>query len=150
MSRKKNFSGPAPHAKPTSVLMAEQAKQKRADAAFDEMMNELPKFLDPDAALIAKAERIAAQQKRDRKLAWAKGILSAQEHSRDGGQRRPIPKEIRYAVFNRDGGRCVECGSNFDLHFDHVIPLAMGGGSTVENLQLLCADCNLRKGATLG
>ena len=52
-------------------------------------------------------------------------------------------------MFARDGGRCVECGSDFELQYDHLIPLALGGGSGVDNLQLLCADCNRRKGAAL-
>jgi hypothetical protein len=48
---------------------------------------------------------------------------------------------VRRAVFERDGGKCVECGSTFDLQYDHVIPVALGGATTVENLQLLCGDC---------
>jgi 5-methylcytosine-specific restriction endonuclease McrA len=57
---------------------------------------------------------------------------------------------VKVAVWQRDAGRCVECGSQEDLEFDHVIPLAMGGSNTERNLQLLCAACNRRKGATLG
>jgi 5-methylcytosine-specific restriction endonuclease McrA len=65
-------------------------------------------------------------------------------------ERAPIPRTVRLAVFERDGGRCVECGSRFDIQYDHVIPVALGGASTAENLQILCAPCNQAKGATLG
>ena len=68
---------------------------------------------------------------------------------RPQGQRQPIPREVRRAVFERDSGQCVECSSKFDLQYDHVIPVALGGATTVDNLQLLCGECNRLKGADL-
>jgi 5-methylcytosine-specific restriction endonuclease McrA len=64
--------------------------------------------------------------------------------------RRATTKAMRLAVWERDGGRCVECGSRFDLQYDHIIPLALGGAHTVENLQILCSTCNQKKGVSLG
>ncbi len=60
--------------------------------------------------------------------------------------RRIIPTAIKVAVWNRDRGQCVECGSTDDLHFDHILPYAKGGTSMrVDNVQLLCARHNLQK-----
>jgi 5-methylcytosine-specific restriction endonuclease McrA len=59
--------------------------------------------------------------------------------------RTPIPTDLRRVVFELDGGKWVECGGRFDLQYDHILPVALGGGTTVENLQLLCADCNRSK-----
>jgi 5-methylcytosine-specific restriction endonuclease McrA len=65
-------------------------------------------------------------------------------------RREPVSREVRLAVFERDGGKCVQCGSNVDIQYDHIIPFSMGGATTVENLQILCATCNQQKGDTLG
>jgi hypothetical protein len=65
-------------------------------------------------------------------------------------RREPIPRALRLAVFERDGGRCADCGATFELQFDHVIPVSLGGATTAANLQVLCGDCNRRKGASPG
>ena len=66
-------------------------------------------------------------------------------------RRRVIPGWVKLAVWNRDGGRCVECGAADDLHFDHVLPYSRGGASsTPGNVQLLCARHNLAGGGRIG
>lgn len=59
--------------------------------------------------------------------------------------RRPIPDDVKLVVWARDKGRCVRCGGATELHFDHIIPLAKGGGDQAENIQILCRICNLSK-----
>ena len=59
---------------------------------------------------------------------------------------RHIPHEIKQAVWQRDQGKCVQCGATSYLEFDHIIPYSKGGANTVENVQLLCRRCNLQKG----
>lgn len=98
--------------------------------------------VDDVRALIHQRERRSQQ-----KLQTARSLMHADEAGRP--TRAPIPTELRRAVFERDGGRCVECGSNFDLQYDHILPVARGGATTLENLQLLCADCNRTKSDSL-
>jgi 5-methylcytosine-specific restriction endonuclease McrA len=44
--------------------------------------------------------------------------------------------------------RCLCCGRTFEkLSPDHVIPLSLGGGNTIDNIQPLCFPCNRNKGA---
>jgi hypothetical protein len=99
---------------------------------------------DDVLALVRERERRAR-----RRLQRAHATL-AQEDAVAVPRREHVAVEIRRAVFERDGGRCVACGERFDIQFDHVIPLSMGGATTIENLQVLCAGCNARKGASLG
>lgn len=62
---------------------------------------------------------------------------------------RQIPQHVKTAVYQRDQGRCVQCGSDQYLEFDHVIPWSKGGASTIDNIQLLCRKCNALKGDRL-
>ena len=94
-----------------------------------------------------KALVLQRARRRERQLETAHALMRAEET--DENARVPVPLEVRRFVFERDGGSCVECGSNFDLQYDHVIPHSLGGATTIANLQLLCADCNRSKGAAL-
>lgn len=84
------------------------------------------------------------------KLEKAHALQAMREQLDSKAKRQPIPQEVKIVVWQRDKGRCVECESNKDLEYDHIIPLSMGGSNTERNLQLLCAVCNRRKGGTLG
>jgi 5-methylcytosine-specific restriction endonuclease McrA len=87
-------------------------------------------------------------RRRRRRIDRALDAMGAEQRAA-GPRRPPVPEDVRRQVFRRDGGRCVACGSEELLQFDHVIPVALGGASTAENLQLLCAPCNRDKGAAL-
>lgn len=66
--------------------------------------------------------------------------------SQDIDHNRIIPTAVKLEVWKRDKGKCVQCGSQNNLHFDHVIPYSKGGSSLVsENIQILCARHNLAK-----
>lgn len=73
--------------------------------------------------------------------------VAAMPKAKEVKQRREaIPRAVQREVWQRDGGKCVECMSKEKLCFDHIVPFSRGGSNTVRNLQLLCEGCNLSKG----
>ena len=65
--------------------------------------------------------------------------------------RRPsISQNVKDKVWKRDDGKCVQCGSNENIEFDHIIPFSKGGSSTYRNLQILCEKCNRSKSDKIG
>lgn len=62
---------------------------------------------------------------------------------------RHITRQVKIAVWQRDRGQCVECGSKELLEYDHIIPVSKGGSNTERNIQLLCEKCNRKKGALI-
>lgn len=61
---------------------------------------------------------------------------------------RYLSSGLKAEVWRRDLGKCRNCGSTRALEFDHIKPFALGGQSKLENLQLLCRNCNQRKSVT--
>jgi 5-methylcytosine-specific restriction endonuclease McrA len=85
---------------------------------------------------------------------------------------KPSPRafrELRAAVFERDGWACRHCGFTFEpktdeksgrfapydgsknafLELDHVTPYSLGGSWEPSNLQALCTQCNRAKWTTV-
>ncbi|MFZ4659963.1 MAG: HNH endonuclease [Caldilineaceae bacterium] len=63
---------------------------------------------------------------------------------------RYIPMSLRRAVIERAANRCEYCklaqaGQEATFHIDHVIPIAAGGKTVLENLALACVSCSLSK-----
>ena len=77
-------------------------------------------------------------------------VVSNRRGSTNPNDRRErVASDVKKEVWNRDGGKCVECGSREDLEYDHIIPVSKGGANTVRNVQLLCEKCNRSKSANI-
>lgn len=96
------------------------------------------------ALLVTRQQRQQGRIERAQAMVAMGAGPQGQDHRRD-----VIADDVKQFVWMRDGGRCKNCGAQVELQFDHVIPVAMGGSSTAENLQILCGPCNRRKSAGL-
>lgn len=73
-------------------------------------------------------------------------VLTGDEHYLD---LRAFPDNIKIAAWERQGHKCAVCGEEFDIEFmegDHITPWCDGGRTTEDNCQMLCRECNRRKG----
>lgn len=77
---------------------------------------------------------------------WTRGKRLYRDETYKPRSRRHIPDAVRLAVYERDGWRCLHCGTTSHLSLDHIYPYSLGGEDTLDNLQTLCRPCNSRKG----
>jgi 5-methylcytosine-specific restriction endonuclease McrA len=65
--------------------------------------------------------------------------------------RSGLSAKLRFDILERDRRKCVVCGrgaaDGVVLHIDHIVAISNGGGNEPTNLQTLCEECNLGKGA---
>jgi HNH endonuclease domain protein len=62
---------------------------------------------------------------------------------------RSFPEDIKLAVWEKQHHICLSCKKEFDYEFmegDHITPWREGGRTVIENCQMLCRECNRRKG----
>jgi len=100
----------------------------------------------PSASLVCERALRDLVTKLERKKFGASARPQKPRESQRPGH---IPAPVRRAVWEGSGGRCVvvgengkRCGARKFLEFDHIIPLARDGKSTVENLRLVCRAHN--------
>jgi len=71
---------------------------------------------------------------------------------------RTFDEYQRLAIFRKSDGKCANPNDNPDcqvtcewdnFHADHILPWSASGKTTVSNGQLLCPNCNLKKGVAL-
>ena len=74
-------------------------------------------------------------------------VLTGDEHSLG---LRAFPDKTKLAVWEKQHHKCALCGKEFDFAFmegDHITPWREGGRTVEDNCQMLCRDCNRRKGS---
>lgn len=62
---------------------------------------------------------------------------------------RGFSDKERREAYERQNGVCVKCGEHFDIaqmDADHITPWVDGGKTEAANCQMLCRECNRRKG----
>jgi len=62
---------------------------------------------------------------------------------------RCFPDDIKQTVWEKQHHICPSCQKEFDYEFmegDHITPWREGGRTVIENCQMLCRECNRRKG----
>lgn len=114
--------------------------------------------------------RFAGSTYKARFGSWHKALQAFARYTRNGKRvplpvrpssstiRRTGPRDVgwrlRAQVLIRDNCLCRMCGAgpakdpDITLHVDHVVPWSKGGRTIPENLQTLCARCNIGKGDT--
>ena len=112
----------------------EEAQQLIGHAGPRDLQAVLKRALEVLVATLRKAKYAATSQPREAPA------------STNG---RHVPHAVVRAVSERDGYQCAfkdpdgrRCTERMDLQFDHVIPFARGGQTTVENVRLLCVVHN--------
>ena len=61
---------------------------------------------------------------------------------------RAFSDSQKRTVYTQQGGTCTCCGKKYkyeEMEGDHITPWSKGGKTKIENLQMLCRDCNRRK-----
>ncbi|MCD8125032.1 MAG: DUF262 domain-containing protein [Lachnospiraceae bacterium] len=63
---------------------------------------------------------------------------------------REFDRRDKLVAYERQGHKCAICGKTFEfeqMHGDHIQPWSKAGKTVSDNCQMLCRDCNLKKGA---
>lgn len=113
---------------------ANPKKCNEVNAAWRKANPELKKAIDAAwHKANPEAHRINGQNRRARKR-------------KNGGT---LSKGLAEKLFKLQKGKCPCCKQSLgdDYHLDHIVPLALGGSNTDDNIQLLRLVCNLQKNA---
>lgn len=83
-----------------------------------------------------------------REVGWMRqfgDVIEMRGFCKPSADRKSLGATLRLRVLG--AGACVRCGSISNLEIDHIRPIAHGGDSSIENLQVLCRPCNRAKGS---
>jgi hypothetical protein len=125
---------------------------KESEDFISEAFRKIDSFVDSKTLddWIEKRAELSESDKKKMDEIMEKHGLSYDEEDNKPKRSRKISQSVKDKVWNRDGGKCVLCGSNENIEFDHIVPFSKGGANTYRNIQILCESCNRRKSDNIG
>ncbi len=93
------------------------------------------------AALVAHGDLRRREQSEERARTAAALLGDESPQIRD----EDVSPIVRFAVWCRDRGRCVDCRSSEDLRYDQIVPFSRGGLRWIANVELRCRSCSDRR-----
>jgi hypothetical protein len=122
----------------------------------------------PVRSELAFAPSIISQSPYNRRFrSWSKALEAFVQYANGAGSVAPSERSesiskpsssgrdpslrLRWRVLKADNFKCRACGKNpasdagIELQVDHIVPWSSGGKTDFENLQTLCASCNIGK-----
>lgn len=117
--------------------------RERSRSFYAQNFDRYAKYREENKSALAERCRSWAQRNMDRLLIYA---ANRRAKVRAGGN---LSHGIRQRLYQEQKGLCACCGLPLGekYHLDHIMPLALGGTNTDDNVQLLRARCNISKGA---
>jgi hypothetical protein len=130
------------------TMLVERLETKRFGARRPKKATTQAAATDPRTAGPVEASDQAPLQSSE-KAAGAEARATPAAPSVPSKPSRYVPAQVRRAVYERDGARCAHidtegrrCTEQRQLEIDHIVPWALGGPSTVDNLRLACRGHN--------
>jgi 5-methylcytosine-specific restriction endonuclease McrA len=134
------------------------ADKRKQRSVYERQRWKNPEFRDRQREYARGAEERIKKSIRNRE--WKKANRARctdRQNKRHAALQAVFVEDVSLAeLFERDNGRCKLCGCELSMTTkwphpktptrDHVIPLSKGGTHERSNLQLACAECNVRKG----
>tara|TARA_Y100001954_G_C15676974_1_gene535719 strand:+ start:33 stop:998 length:966 start_codon:yes stop_codon:yes gene_type:complete len=125
---------------------------KESEDFYSEAVRKIDSFIDSKTLddWMKKRFELSESDKRMMDEIMEKHGFSYDEEDDKPKRSRRISQSVKDKVWNRDGGKCVLCGSNENIEFDHIVPFSKGGANTYRNIQILCESCNRKKSDNIG
>ncbi len=124
-------------------------RKEMKSPAWGFLYNEFKEGRYDPAELEREVARLMADDDVGRKSGIYEYLLSGKARERALSIREFTDSQKRSA-YERQKGKCAQCGNHFEyeqMEGDHITPWSEGGHTTPDNLQMLCKECNRRKGA---
>ena len=129
--------------------LRELAQENRVALIYEDWLGyKRPAKTKDELIDILNRSRKVSKKKVESKVFGTSGKKTPTKGKEDKPKRQKLAKAQETMILKSQNYKCARCKcdiSKITPHFDHRIPLAMGGSDTITNIQALCGTCHTEK-----